>query len=88
MQGLEPPAQTSACQDLRIPVFDVQQIYNNKHIFGKIESGFMFRGMTLTFYPSGYKTTVTSIHQSDEKIDFAGCGDFISFTVKNYSDMI
>lgn len=73
----------SSSAELRLSVFDVQQIYGTRHIFGKIESGFVFRSMPVVCCPSGEATAVSEVYQSGEKTELAGCGDFVSITVKS-----
>lgn len=69
-------------------MFDVQQIYNTKYIFGKVEQGFLYRMQPITFYPNEFTTTVLSISQGESKVEFAGSGDFVSITVKNFDSGI
>lgn len=88
MNSLEAGSLEKAEHDLRFSVFDVQQIYQSKHVFGKLEAGYLQRWQPITFYPSGFQTSVQAIYSGDQKTEFAACGDFVSVVLKTFDDSI
>ena len=70
---------------LRIPVQDIYKFDEKRIIAGRIESGQIERGDTVTFWPGGAKTEIKSIERwhSSKSETTAGAGESIGLTLKD-----
>jgi len=71
---------------LRVPLQDVYKIGGIGTVpVGRVETGVMKPGMTVTFAPVGITTEVKSIEMHHEQVAEATPGDNIGFNIKNVS---
>jgi elongation factor 1-alpha len=71
---------------LRLPLQDVYKIGGIGTVpVGRVETGILKPGMTVTFGPSGVSTEVKSVEMHHESLPQAVPGDNVGFNVKNVS---
>jgi len=74
---------------LRLPLQDVYKIGGIGTVpMGRVETGFLRPGMTLTFAPTGLQTQVKSIEMHHEARSQALPGEIVGFNVANVSDKV
>jgi elongation factor 1-alpha len=82
---IEPPKRSTE-KPLRIPIQDVYKIGGIGTIaIGKVETGVIKPGMSVTFAPSGVKSEVKSIEMHHQQLTEAIPGDNIGFNVNDLS---
>ncbi|OCT77171.1 hypothetical protein XELAEV_18032367mg [Xenopus laevis] len=83
LDALVPPVRP-ANKPLRLPLQDVYKIGGIGTVpVGKIETGILKPGMTISFAPSGFSAEVKSIEMHHEPLQMAFPGFNIGFNVKN-----
>mmetsp|Transcript_18996 Transcript_18996/g.46672 ORF Transcript_18996/g.46672 Transcript_18996/m.46672 type:complete len:497 (-) Transcript_18996:92-1582(-) len=71
---------------LRLPLQDVYKIGGIGTVpVGRVETGIIKPGMTVTFAPTGVSTEVKSVEMHHEAMQQAGPGDNVGFNVKSLS---
>ncbi|KAL6069738.1 translation elongation factor EF-1 alpha [Balamuthia mandrillaris] len=71
---------------LRVPLQDVYKIGGIGTVpVGRVETGVLKPGMTVTFAPSGISTEVKSVEMHHEALPQATPGDNVGFNIKNVS---
>jgi elongation factor 1-alpha len=71
---------------LRLPLQDVYKIGGIGTVpVGRVETGILKPGMTVTFSPAGLSTEVKSVEMHHEMLESAEPGDNVGFNVKNVS---
>jgi elongation factor 1-alpha len=71
---------------LRLPLQDVYKIGGIGTVpVGRVETGIIKPGMTVTFAPCGLSTEVKSVEMHHQQLEQAGPGDNVGFNVKNVS---
>jgi elongation factor 1-alpha len=71
---------------LRLPLQDVYKIGGIGTVpVGRVETGILRPGMTVTFAPTGVTTEVKSVEMHHEALESAQPGDNVGFNVKNVS---
>jgi len=71
---------------LRLPLQDVYKIGGIGTVpVGRVETGVLKTGMTVTFSPAQVSTEVKSVEMHHEQMDSANPGDNVGFNVKNVS---
>jgi elongation factor 1-alpha len=71
---------------LRLPLQDVYKIGGIGTVpVGRVETGCLKPGMTVTFAPTGVSTEVKSVEMHHEQLESANPGDNVGFNVKNVS---
>eukprot|EP00002_Diphylleia_rotans_P002108 TRINITY_DN112_c0_g1_i11.p2 TRINITY_DN112_c0_g1~~TRINITY_DN112_c0_g1_i11.p2 ORF type:complete len:492 (-),score=81.07 TRINITY_DN112_c0_g1_i11:159-1634(-) len=82
---IEPPKRPTD-KPLRLPLQDVYKIGGIGTVpVGRVETGILKPGMTVTFAPSGVSTEVKSVEMHHESLPEALPGDNVGFNVKNVS---
>jgi len=82
---IEPPKRPSD-KPLRLPLQDVYKIGGIGTVpVGRVETGVLKPGMTVTFAPAGVTTEVKSVEMHHEALEQATPGDNVGFNVKNVS---
>jgi len=82
---IEPPKRPSD-KPLRLPLQDVYKIGGIGTVpVGRVETGVLKPGMTVTFAPVGVVTEVKSVEMHHEALEQATPGDNVGFNVKNVS---
>jgi len=85
LDSIKPPARPSD-KPLRLPLQDVYKIGGIGTVpVGRVETGVLKPGMTVTFAPVGLSTEVKSVEMHHESLESAGPGDNVGFNVKNLS---
>jgi len=85
LDSIKPPARPSD-KPLRLPLQDVYKIGGIGTVpVGRVETGTLKAGMTVTFAPVGLSTEVKSVEMHHEVLESAGPGDNVGFNVKNLS---
>jgi len=82
---IEPPKRPTD-KPLRLPLQDVYKIGGIGTVpVGRVETGILKPGMTVTFAPVGVVTEVKSVEMHHEALEQATPGDNVGFNVKNVS---
>jgi len=82
---IEPPKRPTD-KPLRLPLQDVYKIGGIGTVpVGRVETGVLKPGMTVTFAPVGVTTEVKSVEMHHEALEQATPGDNVGFNVKNVS---
>jgi len=85
LDHIEPPKRPTA-KPLRLPLQDVYKIGGIGTVpVGRVETGILKPGMTVTFAPVGVTTEVKSVEMHHEALEQATPGDNVGFNVKNVS---
>jgi elongation factor 1-alpha len=85
LDGVEPPKRPSD-KPLRLPLQDVYKIGGIGTVpVGRVETGILKPGMTVTFAPAGVTTEVKSVEMHHEALTEAKPGDNVGFNCKNIS---
>jgi len=85
LDGIEPPKRPSD-KPLRVPLQDVYKIGGIGTVpVGRVETGVLKPGMTVTFAPGGVTTEVKSVEMHHTVLEEAKPGDNVGFNVKNVS---
>jgi len=85
LDNIKPPKRPSE-KPLRLPLQDVYKIGGIGTVpVGRVETGVLKPGMTVTFAPSGHSSEVKSIEMHHEALDEATPGDNVGFNVKGLS---
>jgi len=85
LDGVEPPKRPSD-KPLRLPLQDVYKIGGIGTVpVGRVETGILKPGMTVTFAPAGVTTEVKSVEMHHEALSEAKPGDNVGFNCKNIS---
>jgi elongation factor 1-alpha len=85
LDNIKPPKRPSE-KPLRLPLQDVYKIGGIGTVpVGRVETGVLKPGMTVTFAPSGLSSEVKSIEMHHEALDEATPGDNVGFNVKGLS---
>jgi len=85
LDGVDPPKRPTD-KPLRLPLQDVYKIGGIGTVpVGRVETGILKPGMTVTFAPSGLSTEVKSIEMHHEALTQAIPGDNVGFNVKGLS---
>jgi len=85
LDALTPPNRPTD-KPLRLPLQDVYKISGIGTVpVGRVETGILKPGMTVTFAPSGVSTDVKSVEMHHEQLQEAVPGDNVGFNVKNLS---
>jgi elongation factor 1-alpha len=85
LDAIVPPARPSALP-LRLPLQDVYKIGGIGTVpVGRVETGVLKPGMTVTFSPAQVSTEVKSVEMHHEQLESAEPGDNVGFNVKNVS---
>jgi len=85
LDNIKPPKRPSE-KPLRLPLQDVYKIGGIGTVpVGRVETGVLKPGMTVTFAPSGLQSEVKSIEMHHEALDEATPGDNVGFNVKGLS---
>jgi len=85
LDNIKPPKRPSE-KPLRLPLQDVYKIGGIGTVpVGRVETGVLKPGMTVTFAPSGNSSEVKSIEMHHEQLDEATPGDNVGFNVKGLS---
>jgi len=85
LDNIKPPKRPSE-KPLRLPLQDVYKIGGIGTVpVGRVETGVLKPGMTVTFAPSGLSSEVKSIEMHHEALEDASPGDNVGFNVKGLS---
>ncbi len=85
LDNIKPPKRPSE-KPLRLPLQDVYKIGGIGTVpVGRVETGVLKPGMTVTFAPSGLSSEVKSIEMHHEALEEASPGDNVGFNVKGLS---
>jgi elongation factor 1-alpha len=85
LDGVEPPKRPSD-KPLRLPLQDVYKIGGIGTVpVGRVETGILKPGMSVTFAPAGVTTEVKSVEMHHEALTEAKPGDNVGFNCKNIS---
>jgi elongation factor 1-alpha len=85
LDAIDPPKRPTE-KPLRVPLQDVYKIGGIGTVpVGRVETGVMKPGMSVTFAPAGVTTEVKSIEMHHEQMQEAVPGDNIGFNCKNIS---
>ena len=85
MDEIEPPSRPTN-KPLRLPLQDVYKIGGVGTVpVGRVETGVLKPGMTVTFAPSALSTEVKSVEMHHEQLPEAIPGDNVGFNVKGLS---
>jgi len=85
LDAIIPPKRPSDLP-LRLPLQDVYKIGGIGTVpVGRVETGILKPGMTVTFSPAQVSTEVKSVEMHHEMLDSAEPGDNVGFNVKNVS---
>jgi len=85
LDNIKPPKRPSE-KPLRLPLQDVYKIGGIGTVpVGRVETGVLKPGMTVTFAPSGLSSEVKSIEMHHEALEEATPGDNVGFNVKGLS---
>jgi len=85
LDGVEPPKRP-VDKPLRLPLQDVYKIGGIGTVpVGRVETGVLKPGMTVTFAPAGVTTEVKSVEMHHEALTEAKPGDNVGFNCKNIS---
>ena len=85
LDNIKPPKRPSE-KPLRLPLQDVYKIGGIGTVpVGRVETGMLKPGMTVTFAPSGLSSEVKSIEMHHEALEDASPGDNVGFNVKGLS---
>jgi elongation factor 1-alpha len=85
LDAIVPPKRPSELP-LRLPLQDVYKIGGIGTVpVGRVETGVLKPGMTVTFSPAQVSTEVKSVEMHHEQMDQAEPGDNVGFNVKNVS---
>lgn len=85
LDNIKPPKRPSE-KPLRLPLQDVYKIGGIGTVpVGRVETGVLKPGMTVTFAPSGLSSEVKSIEMHHEALEEAAPGDNVGFNVKGLS---
>jgi elongation factor 1-alpha len=85
LDAIEPPKRPVE-KPLRLPLQDVYKIGGIGTVpVGRVETGVIKAGMTVTFAPAGVSSEVKSVEMHHEALDQATPGDNVGFNVKGLS---
>jgi len=85
LDSIKPPKRPSE-KPLRLPLQDVYKIGGIGTVpVGRVETGVLKPGMTVTFAPAGVSSEVKSIEMHHEALEEASPGDNVGFNVKGLS---
>jgi len=85
LDKIKPPKRPSD-KALRLPLQDVYKIGGIGTVpVGRVETGILKAGMTVTFAPPMISTEVKSVEMHHEAVDEANPGDNVGFNIKNVS---
>jgi elongation factor 1-alpha len=85
LDAIEPPKRPVE-KPLRLPLQDVYKIGGIGTVpVGRVETGVIKPGMTVTFAPAGVSTEVKSVEMHHEAMESASPGDNVGFNVKGLS---
>jgi len=85
LDAVSPPKRPSD-KPLRLPLQDVYKIGGIGTVpVGRVETGVLKPGMTVTFAPVGISSEVKSVEMHHEQLEEAGPGDNVGFNIKNVS---
>jgi len=85
LDGIQEPKRPSD-KPLRVPLQDVYKIGGIGTVpVGRVETGVLKPGMTVTFAPAQVTTEVKSVEMHHEQLESASPGDNVGFNVKNVS---
>jgi len=85
LDAVTPPKRPTE-KPLRLPLQDVYKIGGIGTVpVGRVETGILKPGMTVSFAPGGVTTEVKSVEMHHEQLTQAGPGDNVGFNVKNVS---
>jgi len=85
LDNIVPPTRPSSLA-LRLPLQDVYKIGGIGTVpVGRVETGVLKPGMTVTFAPAQVSTEVKSVEMHHEQLESAQPGDNVGFNVKNVS---
>ena len=85
LDALNPPKRPTE-KPLRLPLQDVYKIGGIGTVpVGRVETGVLKPGMTVTFAPAGVSSEVKSVEMHHEQLQEAVPGDNVGFNVKNLS---
>jgi len=85
LDNMEPPKRPTD-KPLRLPLQDVYKIGGIGTVpVGRVETGILKPGMTVTFAPTGVTTECKSVEMHHEALQQAGPGDNVGFNVKGLS---
>jgi elongation factor 1-alpha len=85
LDSITPPKRPSD-KPLRLPLQDVYKIGGIGTVpVGRVETGVLKPGMTVTFAPADLSTEVKSVEMHHEALESAGPGDNVGFNVKGLS---
>jgi len=85
LDKIKPPKRPSD-KALRLPLQDVYKIGGIGTVpVGRVETGILKAGMTVTFAPPMISTEVKSVEMHHEAVDAANPGDNVGFNIKNVS---
>eukprot|EP00292_Cryptomonas_paramecium_P006487 CAMPEP_0113692344 /NCGR_PEP_ID=MMETSP0038_2-20120614/19028_1 /TAXON_ID=2898 /ORGANISM="Cryptomonas paramecium" /LENGTH=484 /DNA_ID=CAMNT_0000614237 /DNA_START=21 /DNA_END=1472 /DNA_ORIENTATION=+ /assembly_acc=CAM_ASM_000170 len=85
LDAIEPPKRPTE-KPLRLPLQDVYKIGGIGTVpVGRVETGVLKPGMTVTFAPTGATTEVKSVEMHHEALEQAVPGDNVGFNVKSLS---
>merc|ERR1712000_317547 len=85
IDAIDPPSRPTD-KPLRLPLQDVYKISGIGTVpVGRVETGIIKPGMTVTFSPSNISTEVKSVEMHHESMAEASPGDNVGFNVKNLS---
>jgi elongation factor 1-alpha len=85
LDSIKPPKRPSD-KPLRLPLQDVYKIGGIGTVpVGRVETGVLKPGMTVTFSPAQISTEVKSVEMHHEALESAEPGDNVGFNVKNVS---
>lgn len=76
----QPSAKPEAVAPLRLSVQDIYRFSDRRYLAGRVSSGMVSVGDSVSFSPSGKITTVKSIHKHPDTIDKASAGESIALT--------
>merc|ERR1719145_21581 len=85
LDSIKPPKRPTD-KALRLPLQDVYKIGGIGTVpVGRVETGILKPGMSVTFAPVGLTTEVKSVEMHHESMEEAKPGDNVGFNVKNVS---
>jgi len=85
LDAIKPPSRP-VDKPLRLPLQDVYKIGGIGTVpVGRVETGVLKPGMTVTFAPAGVSTEVKSVEMHHESLESATPGDNVGFNVKGLS---
>ncbi|KAJ7441744.1 P-loop containing nucleoside triphosphate hydrolase protein [Mycena latifolia] len=85
IDAIDPPVRPCD-KPLRIPVQDVYNIHGIGTVaVGRVQTGIIKAGMSLTFAPSNITTEVKSVQMHHRQLEQGNPGDIVGFRIKNLS---